>query len=582
MVLQLLADTNWFYSVFKPESVSLTVLIIAAVAASGLVLGSFKIKGLSLGIPGVMFTGLVIARLVGKDKFNADVIAFVRDFGLILFVYAVGVQVGPGFLASLRKRGLPLNIMAASIVLLGAVLAVSITAATGVDIKASVGLFAGGTTNAPALGSAEEALKSIHPTTLPGGIVMGKKEPDQVMGKKEADQLTAPAFAVAYPFGLIGVILVMVVLRVIFRVKPQLEADQIEAAEKAGKIEPAALNIELANPNLHGLQLKEIPALEKTSVVVSRVLQHNHIKIATPETRIHIGDVLLAVGEPKELEDFRMIVGARASVDLRSLPSQITTRPVLVTHREALGQTVDELDLPRRLGVTITRVSRMGIEFTAVGNLRLQFGDRVRVVGEAESLEAAAKLLGDSPRELNLPRLLPIFIGILLGVFLGSLPIFVPGLPAPVKLGLASGPMIVAIILARIGRIGPVIWYMPHNASALLREFGIVLFLIAVGLNAGDGFFNALAEPRGMYWLGLGAVITFVPLLLVGLVARLFFKMHYLHVCGLLCGSMTSPSLAFTHTMTPSEAPAVSFATVYPLTMILRVLVAQLIVLVFA
>ena len=562
-----LADlATWFFSVFKPESVSLTVMVVAAVAASGLALGSLKIKGISLGIPGVMFTGLIIARMIGQDKLNANVVAFIQDFGLILFVYAVGVQVGPGFAASLRKRGLPLNVMAASIVLVGAILAIVIAALTGMDIKAAVGLFAGGTTNAPALGSAAEALKSVHGAD----------------GITEAGRLTKPAFAIAYPFGLMGVILVMVVLRALFKVSPQKEAELIEAAEKEGKVEPAAMNIELANPNLGGLMLQEIPSFNKTSVVVSRILQNKRITIAKPETRVHMGDVLLAVGEPADLEEFRMIVGARASVDLRSMPSQITTRPVLVTHREALGKTVDEMDLPRRLGVTITRVSRMGLEFTAVGNLRLQFGDRVRVVGDAESLDAAAKLLGDSPRELNLPRLLPIFIGILFGVFIGSLPVFVPGLPAPVKLGLASGPMIVAIILARVGRIGPVIWYMPHNASALLREFGIVLFLIAVGLSAGDGFFNALATPQGLYWLGLGAVITFVPLLVAGVIARKMLKMHYLHICGLLCGSMTSPSLAFTNTMTTSEAPAVSFATVYPLTMILRVLVAQVIVLLLA
>lgn len=558
---------SWFFSVFPPQSISLTVLIISLVAATGLALGSFKLKGFSLGIPGVMFTGLIIAKWLGRENLNTSVIDFVRDFGLILFVYAVGVQVGPGFLASLRRRGLPLNLMAAAIVLLGAGMSVAISLATATDIRASVGLFAGATTNAPALGSAAEALRSVH----------GKEQ-----GTAEVSALTTPAFAITYPFGLIGVILCMATLRAIFRINPAQEAELIESSENATKTQPATLNIQLTNQNLDGLYLREIPALEKTSVVISRVLHGRLVQIAKPDTRVFVGDVMLAVGEPADLEQFRLIVGSKASVDLRVLPSRITTRPVLVTHREVLGKTVDELDLPSRLGVTITRVSRIGMEFTAVGNLRLQFGDRVRVVGDAESLDAAARILGDSLRELNLPRLLPIFVGMMLGVFIGSLPVFLPGLPAPVKLGLASGPMIVAIILARIGRIGPMIWYMPHNASALVREFGIVLFLIAVGLNAGDGFFRTLSTPVGLYWLGLGALVTFIPLLIVGLFARVFLKMHFLHICGLLCGSMTSPSLAFTNTMTPSEAPAVSFATVYPLTMILRVLLAQLMILVFA
>jgi putative transport protein len=315
--------------------------------------------------------------------------------------------------------------------------------------------------------------------------------------------------------------------------------------------------------------------------VISRVLQKGQITVARPDLPIYTGDVLLAVGPKKDLVDLQLIVGGESTVDLRTVPSKITTRNALVTHRSVLGKTVDEVDLERKLGVTITRVTRSGFEFTAVGDLRLQFGDNVRLVGEPESIAAAAKVVGDSVRDLNLPRLLPIFFGIALGVVLGSIPVFIPGLPAPIKLGLASGPMIVAIILARLGRVGRLIYYMPHSASGLLRELGIVLFLIAVGLRAGPGFFDNLFSFTGVKWLMLGALITLLPLLIVGFFAKKLFKMNYLHVCGLLAGSMTSPSLAFTHTMTSSEAPAVAFATVYPLTMIMRVLVAQLMILIF-
>jgi putative transport protein len=560
-----------FFEWFPRQSVGLTCLIIALTAATGLALGAIKIRGFSLGIPGVMFTGLVIARILSKSSdtpcLNEQVIGFVRSFGLVLFVYAVGIQVGPGFFASLRKNGLPLNLMAAAIVILGAGIAVGMAYVTPYDVKTTVGLFAGGTTNAPALESATEALKTLH----------GDRT-----GAEESAQSTAPALAISYPFGLLGVIVAMVALKLIFRSNPIKEAEALEAADRAHKPSLATLNIELKNPNLNGVRLADLPSLDKTSVVVSRVLHNGVLTIPTAETIVHQGDVILAVGTHEELKDLRMIAGEESSIDLRALPSSIVTRNVYITHKEVLGKSVNEMDLPRRFGVAVTRITRAGLEFTAVGDLRLQFGDRVRLVGDPEDLSRAAKVLGDSMRDLNHPRLLPIFIGILLGVMAGSIPFSIPGLPVPVKLGLAAGPLIIAIILARIGQAGNLLWYMPHSASQMLREIGITLFLICVALLAGDGFFNTLQSSAGLYWLALGAVITIVPLMLVGLVARMFFKTSYLHTCGLLCGSMTSPSLAFTHTMTPSEAPAVAFATVYPLTMILRVLLAQVIILIFA
>ena len=526
-------------------------------------------RGLTLGIPGVMFAGLVVARLVGKDNLNLPVIAFIRDFGLILFVYAVGIQVGPGFFASLRRNGLPLNLMATGIVLLGAIVAVvmgEVLPSRILDIRSAVGLFAGATTNAPALGSASEALKSVNGATL---------------GTQINATQTLPAFAISYPFGLVGVILAMVILRAIFRIVPQRESELITRSEVDPEHEVAAVSIELKNQNLHGRKISEIPGIEKYDVVVSRVLHQGALSIARPETTVALGDVLLAVGPRDEISDFQALVGEFSKVDLRTVPSKIVTRHVVVTKTEVLGKTVDELRLPQRLGVAITRVTRSGIEFTAVSDMRLQFGDRLKVVGEPEAIEAASNDLGDSMRELDHPRLLPIFVGIAMGVVLGSIPVAIPALPAPVKLGLAAGPMIVAILLARVGRVGRLIWFMPQSASQLLRELGIVLFLIAVGLQAGDGFFDTLKTPLGLYWLGLGAMVTLIPLLVVGVIARAIFKVNYLHACGMLCGSMTSPSLAFVHTFTTSEAPAVAFATVYPLSMVLRVLVAQLMVLIF-
>jgi putative transport protein len=588
----LASSYDWFFKIFPTQSVSLTSFVVALVAATGLALGSLRLKAFSLGIPGVMFTGLLFGKLIGLQNLSGPMINFTRDFGLILFVYAVGVQVGPGFLASLRRRGLPLNLMAFAIVLLGAALSIGLAKVTGLDIKAAVGLFAGGTTNAPAYGSAEEALKSIHPNVIPpatapavAGTAPANVEPvpgaGMIQGKFEAERIIAPAFAIAYPFGLLGVILAMIFLRIVFRADPQAEAQSAEAQERESVKALAVANIDVENPNLDNIALKDFPAIDKTSIVVSRIHHDGVVQVPMPENIIHKGDVLLVVGDPREVKEFQLIVGKPSAMDLRSLSSSLTTRQILVTKREVLGKTVDELDTVRRYGVAVTRVSRAGLEFTALRNLTLQFGDRIRAVGEARDLDAAAKILGDSARELNLPRLLPIFVGILLGVFLGSIPVFIPGLPAPVRLGLASGPLIVSIFLARLGRVGSLIYFMPTSASSMLKDLGIVMFLIGVGINGGEGFFEKVATAEGLKLLVLGAIITIVPLLLVGLFARITLKANYLHICGLLCGSMTSPSLAFTHTMTPSEAPAVAFATVYPLTMISRVLIAQILILAF-
>ena len=561
------ADVSWFFRLFPAGSAALTVVAVSLVAVSGLALGSLKLRGFALGIPGVMFTGLIVGRLLGMPMLNRPVVEFIRDFGLILFVYAVGIQVGPGFIASLRKQGLLLNGLAVGIILLGAILCVGMgLLIPQLGIPGAAGLFAGATTNAPAFGSAGEALKSIN-------------------GANAADTIahtTAPAFAISYPFGLLGVILAMVLLRAIFRVSPQKEADEILAQQKRERVTPGTMNIDLMNPNLEGITVRRLEELHGAGVVISRIMHGVVVSVARPDDVLHQRDVILAVGAPDALEALRVIAGQKVEADLRILGSHIESRQILVTHDKVLGKTLNDLALSQRLGVTITRFIRGEMQFAAIGDVKLQFGDRVLAVGEPAELDEAAQTLGNSIRALNIPRLLPIFVGLVLGVTLGMLPVSVPGLPVPLKLGLAAGPMIVAIILARLGRVGSLIWYMPFSAAQLLREMGIVLFLIAVGLLAGEGFFSTLWSSTGLYLLVLGAIVTFVPLLVVGLVARIFCKTNYLSLCGLLAGSLTSPSLAFVHTMTDADAPAVAFATVYPLTMIMRVLVAQLIVLLFA
>lgn len=555
------------FSLFPQGSVALTVVAISLVGVTGLALGSIKIKGFSLGIPGTMFTGILIGKWLGMSSFDASMMHFARDFGLILFVYAVGVQVGPGFVANLRKHGLPLNIMAACIVLTGAAISVAYSWILPhiVDINAATGLFAGATTNAPALASAGEALKSVHET------------------QQAIDLLsypTMPAFAIAYPFGLLGVIVAMVLIKAIFRIDPQIATEAIEKAEKENSVELMTLNLEVRNENLQGIELAKLPLL-KSGIVVSRIMHDGHVHVAHMDSKVFVGDVLLVVGSPDVVESFRIAVGIESKLDVRNVSSNLKLAHLVVTHNEALGKTIAELGL-KQLGLAVTRIARAGVEFTATDHIKLQFGDRVRIVGEPESIDEAGKLLGNSLKALNYSRLLPIFVGLALGITLGSLSTTLGGiLPGPCKLGIAAGPLIVAIILSRMGHIGPIIWHMPHNSSQLIREFGITLFTICVGIMAGDGFFQALQVSTGWYWLALGAVITILPLMVVGIIALKVLKINYLHVCGLLCGSMTSPSLAFTHTLTASEAPAIAFATVYPLTMVMRVLLGQLLILMF-
>lgn len=560
---------NSFFFVFKPHSVALTTLVISIVAALGLALGSLKLRGISLGIGGVLFAGLAVGYVIkGNTQLNHEVTDFAKEFGLILFVYTIGVGVGPGFLASLRKQGLTLNLMAASLIVLGVLTTITISKVGRIPMKDAVGILAGATTNTPSLGAAQEALKTVNEN---------RARNDQ----PKLENLTGPTYAVAYPFGIMGIILTMLGIRAFFKIKLKDEAEAIAAQQKA----PAGLktmNLEVTNPNLDGRPIRKIPAFDDGDVVISRVLQQNKIKVASPDTVIHQGDVLLAVGPEEALEDLRVVVGNKASIDLKALPSQIVTRRILITNKRHLGKTVDELHFPQRMGVNITRVRRGEIELPPSPNVSLQFGDTVIAVGEEEAITNACRELGDSPKQLNHPQVIPVFVGIALGVILGSLPMKFPGMPAPVKLGLAGGPLIAAIVLSRLGHFGPLVWFMPSSANFMMREMGIVLFLACVGISSGEKFVSALQTGIGWQWMAYGVLITALPLLIVGVFARMVKKLNYMTICGLLAGSMTDPpALAFAGQATNSDAPSIAYASVYPLTMLLRVLSAQVLVLIF-
>jgi putative transport protein len=549
---------NWLTQLLTEESVARTVILLGVAGAAGSALGKIRVAGVSLGVAGVLFVGLFLGYL--KLSVDAHVLEFVREFGLIIFVYTLGLQIGPGFFGSLRARGLMLNGFAASIVLLGAVVAVGFILGGWVGLPAGVGLLSGATTNTPSLAAAQQALKQV-------GV------------DESAAAVQGLAYAVAYPFGILGIILTMMLVRRVFRVDVKTEVAAAEAAHSPARPKPATRNFEVRNPNLVGRTLGKVPGLAGSGVVISRFSRGGIVEVARPEVLLRLGDILHAVGPEEGLDELRVVVGADAGVDLKSVPGTVINRRLIVTRSEMFGRELGEIEALAENNVVVTRVVRGGLEFTATPGFRLQFGDVLMTVGEAPKIDAVAAVVGNSNKALNSPQPIPFFLGIALGVIVGAIPLAIPGLPAAVKLGLAGGPLVVAILLSRIANTGPLVWYLPTNANHMLREVGITLFLAAVGLKSGEKFMQVLMGGDGLRWLLFGAAITAGPLVLVGLLARAWKKLNYAELCGLLAGSMTDPpALAFAQQTTASDAPAVAYATVYPLVMLLRVFSAQLIV----
>ena len=546
---------------FREGSVAHAILVLSLAVSAGLALGQVRVMKVSLGVGGVLFTGLLLGHL--GITVDAPTMDFVREFGLILFVYAIGLQVGPGFFASLRKRGLPLNLLAAGIVLGGTALAALIAWLSGIGIPTAVGLLSGAVTNTPSLGAAQQALK------------------DSPAARADAAQLLGLGYALAYPFGIFGILFTFQVVRRLFSIDPELERKVFQRAERREVPSIITRDFEVTNPNLAGKTVDELLEVTGRGVVVTRVYRGGVQRVALHDLRLEAGDALHAVGTSSRLEAFRVIVGKESDLGLPTMPSDIVFRPVVVTKKEVVGREIESLGLDEAYGVIVTRIIRAGIEFTPAKGLPLSFGDRLMVVGEATAIERAAKELGDSRDDLEKPQIVPIFVGIALGVLVGSWPIEIPGVPAPVKLGLAGGPLLVAILLARLGKVGPILVYMPNAAKSLLREFGIALFLACVGLKAGEKLVPVLMSRQGLLWVGLGALITIVPLLVAGIVARAAMKLDFVTITGVLSGSMTDPpALAYATQLFGSDAPSIAYATVYPLTMLLRVVLAQLFVLV--
>ncbi len=554
---------NAFHSILQQQPVAHAILVLAIVAVIGLLIGSIRYRSLSLGTAGVLFAGIAAGHF--GIQIEESIRDFVKEFGLILFVFTIGLQLGPGFFASLRREGLRLNLLAAAIVLGGAVVAL-VAAWLGLDPFASLGLFSGATTNTPSLGAAQQTL-----ATLPGVT------PDQ-------RAMPALAYAVAYPVGIVGIITSLLLLRILFRIDVPREVAEFETQQRHG-IEPLIRRtLVVTNPNLDGLAPTALPGLRETGVVISRIQSRDGIvRPANPAARVQVGDLLLAVGTRSGLDAVQRVIGHETDADLMLAQGPVTHRRVVVTLRTVLGRSLAELGLEHLYGVIVSRVSRADLEMTAVPDLRLQFGDVLNIVGEASSLERASEALGNSARALHHTRFTPFFVGIALGVLAGLIPVAVPGLPVPVRLGLAGGPLIVAILLSRLGHFSGLVWHIPAAASVAFRELGITLFLACVGLKAGEHFVPTVLTPAGASWIGIAALLTLVPLLIVGVFARVVFKLNYMTLCGLLSGSMTDPpALAFAGALARSDAPNVAYATVYPLTMLLRIVTAQLLALILA
>jgi len=553
---------DWLFQLPRTSPVAHTLGLLALVCAAGMALGSLKVKGIGLGSSGVLFMGILAAQFT--QPADPRLLTFVREFGLVLCVFAMGLSLGPGFFASLRAEGLRLNILAAVLVLSAGLLTPLVGWLGGFDSEAIGGLFAGATTNIPALGAAQQSLAAM-PGIAP-----------------ERQALPALACAVAYPGSIVGSLAVILLLKVLFRIDPAREAEQY-AAERRAKTEPLARRtLVVENAELAGTTVAAACRRVSERIVVSRIRRtgQTEVQAALSGAELNLGDAILAVGTTPLLDQFERLVGRRSDEDLLTAPGSITYRRIAVTHRGVLGKSVAELGLENLLNVEITRLARGDAEMTATASLRLQFGDVLQIVGTDEQLDKAAQLLGNSLKSLNETQFIPLFFGIFLGVLTGSVPIIVPGLANPLKLGLAGGPLIVALVLGRLGHFRNLVWHMPQNVNHAFRELGISLFFAALGLAAGDQFLAAMLSPRGMSWLAGGLVITLVPLAAVGIWSRAVEKLNFVTLTGLLAGATTNPpALNFATNLCDSEAPTLAYATVYPLTTLLRILVAQVLTL---
>lgn len=556
---------DWLNSLLFGNGIAHTILIYSFVIFTGLILGKIKFFGISLGSTFVLFMGI----LVGHFGFevNHEILDFIKDFGLILFIYSIGLQVGPGFFSSFKKGGIALNLLAAGIVLLGVIVTTTFFFILNgkVSIPMLVGIMSGAVTNTPGLGAAQEALRQAH----------------------DAGQITdipqiALGYAVAYPLGVVGIITSIILIRVLFRIDLNKEAKEIENEDEAAQDQPDRLTIKFTNKGMSGRTLHQIKQMIGRKFIISRMMRDDNFFIPQSETILQTGDILLVVASKTDAEPIIAFMGEPAEMNWKDSEKHLVSRRIVITRNEINGKTLGSLKLRTIYGVNITRVNRSGIDLLGATNLVLQVGDRVMVVGELEAIGKVEKLLGNALKKLNEPPVITIFVGIFLGILFGSIPFYFPGMPMPVKLGLAGGPLILAILIGRFGYKLKLITYTTQSANLMLREVGITLFLASVGLASGGQFVETVFTTNGLMWVGIGFLITVLPLLIIGIIGRKAVKLNYYTLIGLLAGSTTDPpALAYSSSIAPNDQPAVAYSTVYPLTMFLRVIMAQILILLF-
>lgn len=550
---------NWIESLFLGTGVAHSILMIAIVIAIGILLGKVKIFGISFGATWILFVGIILSHF--KLTIDPHVMDFVRDFGLILFIFSLGLQVGPGFFSSFKSGGVKLNLMALIIVVLGVGTTVGMSFLTGTPMPTMVGVMSGAVTNTPGLGAVQQTIAEITGA---------------------ADPTVATGYAVAYPIGVIGVILTLLAARAVFKVNVKKEQEEIGKRNKT-KDNAYKIAVEVGNEALCGKTIREIDHIIGRNFVVSRQYHPDgHMEIPTSESVIRKGDKLLIITSSENAESVTTFLGKKIDMDQsvwEKLDTNLVSRRLVVTRSAVNGKTLGELDIRAQFGINITRVNRAGIDLTARPDLELQLGDRVMVVGSEKSIAKVAELLGNCAKKLREPNIVSLFLGIFIGIIVGSIPIMLPGLSQPLKLGLAGGSLIVAILIARFGPKLGMVTYTTMSSNMMLREIGISLFLAAVGLGAGNGFVDAIING-GYWWIAYGAVITILPIVIATIIARYAFKMDFFSISGLVCGSQTNPTaLAFVNSSYDEPQIAVAYATVYPLAMFLRVIVAQLMVL---
>ena len=554
---------DWLQNLlFDENSIAHIVLLYSFVIAVGVLLGKIKFFGVSLGVTFVLFTGIVCGHfgLTG----NTQILTFLQDFGLILFVFCIGLQVGPSFFSSFKKGGIAMNLVAMGIVALNIAVAVALYYGLNgrIELPMMVGILCGAVTNTPGLGAANEALSQLN-----------YNGPQIAMG-----------YACAYPLGVLGIIGSIIAIRYICQINLKKEEEDIAKEEAANPhLTPRMMHLEVHNEALAGKTLLQVRDFMGRDFVCSRILQNGHVSIPNRDTVFHLGDQLFVVCAEDDAEAIIAFIGPKIEVDWEKQDTPMVSRRILITQPKMNGKQLGEFHFSSMYGGNVTRVNRSGMDIFASRNLTLQVGDRVMVVGPQDAVERVANLMGNSLKRLDHPNIVTIFVGIFLGIFFGSLPIAFPGIPTPVKLGLAGGPLIVSILIGRFGYKLKLVTYTTMSANLMLREIGIALFLASVGIKAGANFVNTVVDGDGLLYVGCGFLITVIPLLIMGAVARWHYKMNYFMLMGLIAGSNTDPpALAYSNQTAGNNAPAVGYSTVYPVSMFLRILTAQLLILILA